>query len=287
MFLKGVIKIKVLLKGGMTFAIKDKERRRYILIRKAILFFLILFLIPMIGYTGVRYTKHDLTTTGGGPWGPFYDPEGNPIIETCVFCHTPHQGSATIYPLWNKNLPTATYSMYASSTMDATMPAQPNDRSKICMSCHDGISAINVVFNAPGPGTYTPDPQGNYTKLSEVYWPGNPFAWYPGPNIGEMGPWNTTTVILNNDHPISMQYRSDLDSELRAPTITGGRTWVINGSIQLPLYGPGTGTGATVECSSCHDVHDTATYSGKGVTEVYFLRTSNVGSQMCMTCHLK
>jgi len=233
-------------------------------------------------YAGVRGTKHDLTPTGSSPWGPFYDPTGNPILETCVFCHTPHQGSQTIYPLWNKNLPTGTYSMYSSATMDATVPAEPNDRSKICMSCHDGISALNVVFNAPGPGTYTPDTGGAYNKLSDVYWPGNPFAWYPGPNIGEMGPWNTTTVILNNDHPISMRYRNDLDPNLRAPTTIGGRSWVVNGSISLPLYG----TDATVECSSCHDVHDTATYSGKGVTEVYFLRTSNVGSQMCMTCHL-
>jgi hypothetical protein len=177
--------------------------------------------------------------------------------------------------------------MYSSATIDATIPSEPNDRSKICMSCHDGISALNVIFNAPGPGTYTPQvPVGFYDQISDVYYPGSPFAWYPGANIGEMGPWNTSTVYLNNDHPISMNYRSDLDTNLRPPTTVGSRTWVINGSIQLPLYGPGTGTSATVECSSCHDVHDTATYSGKGSTEVYFLRTSNVGSQLCRTCHL-
>jgi hypothetical protein len=251
------------------------------------LFILFLLLLPFVVDAGVKWTKHDLTPSGGGQFGPYYDPNNNAITNVCVFCHTPHTGSTTIYPLWNKNLPTGTYSMYSSSTLDATMPAEPNDRSKICMSCHDGISAMNVIFNAPGPGTYTPGSGGNFTKLSEVYWPGTPFAWYPGANVGEMGDWwNPTTVILNNDHPISMNYRSDLDNNLRTPTTTGGRTWVVNGSIQLPLYGPGTGTSATVECSSCHDVHDTATYSGKGSTEVYFLRTSNIGSQICMTCHL-
>ncbi len=255
--------------------------------KKAIIFFLIISLYPLIVFAGVQGTKHDLTPSGGGQWGPYYDPNSQPITNVCVFCHTPHQGSQTIYPLWNKNLPTGSYTMYAqTATMDATMPPEPNDRSKICMSCHDGISAMNVVFNAPGPGTYTPGDGGNFTKLSEVYFPGSPFGWYPGPNIGEQYLGHTGTIELSNDHPISMQYRSDLDTNLRPYTIIGGRTWVINGSIQLPLYGPGTGTSATVECSSCHDVHDTVTYSGKGVTEVYFLRTSNVGSQMCMTCHL-
>ncbi len=255
---------------------------RYVII----IFFL---MSPLIAFAGVQSSKHDLSVSGSPPWGQNYtDQWGNYVTEPCVFCHTPHQGPnpPTNTLLWNRNLPTGSYSMYGpSATMDATVPAEPNTASKLCLSCHDGISAMNVVYNTPGPGSYYVFgvSAGDYDQLSDVYYPGNPFTWYPGVNIGE-GVNPGDPVTLSNDHPVSIQYRNDLDTELRPPTTVGSRTWVINGSIRLPLYGPSPGT---VECSSCHDVHNTVDYPGKGTTEVFFLRSSNEGSQLCMTCHLK
>jgi hypothetical protein len=261
--------------------------------RIVIIFFTII--IPLSAFAGVQFSKHDLSVSGSPPWGQNYtDQGGNYVTEPCVFCHTPHQGPnpPTNTLLWNRNLPVGVYTIYGpSTTMDATPLNPPNVLSRLCLSCHDGIGAMNVVYNTPGPGSYYAFgvSAGNYDQLGDVYFyqdPPNPFAWYPGKNIGEQyegGPIGT--VELRNDHPVSIQYRDDLDAELRTPTTVGTRTWVINGAVRLPLYGPGPNP--MLECPSCHDVHNTVDYPNKGTTEVFFLRSSNEGSQLCMTCHLK
>src|SRR5919106_288634 len=72
--------------------------------------------------------------------------------QTCVFCHTPHQGSVSA-PLWNRNSSTSTYQLYASSTMDAAAPTSAQIQSGVsgaCMSCHDGSIAIDVLANLAG-----------------------------------------------------------------------------------------------------------------------------------------
>ena len=43
--------------------------------------------------------------------------------QTCVFCHTPHMGSVSV-PLWNRSGSTATYQVYASSTLDTAACAR-------------------------------------------------------------------------------------------------------------------------------------------------------------------
>ncbi len=70
---------------------------------------------------------------------------------------------------------------------------------------------------------------------------------------------------LNNDHPVSFTYDTDLvtaDGELNAPPAA---------------Y---LDSDSKVQCSSCHDVHNTANIPG-------LLRTSNAGSALCLTCHAK
>ena len=71
---------------------------------------------------------------------------------------------------------------------------------------------------------------------------------------------------LSNDHPIAFTYDSALataDGSLNAPAGTG-----------LPLFG------GTMECATCHDVHGVASVPS-------FLRTTNVGSALCLKCHNK
>ena len=73
---------------------------------------------------------------------------------------------------------------------------------------------------------------------------------------------------LSDDHPISMPYPTpaqDPDFETAADVVTAG----------LKLFGGSN----TVECSSCHNVHD------PGYTP--FLRKDNAGSALCYACHIK
>ena len=70
---------------------------------------------------------------------------------------------------------------------------------------------------------------------------------------------------LNNDHPVSFTYDATLvtnDGELNAPPAA---------------Y---LDSASKVQCSSCHDVHNTANIAG-------LLRISNAGSALCLTCHAK
>ncbi len=209
----------------------------------------------------IRNSKHDLsfsstatvrTTTSG------YE-------EVCVFCHTPHSKQSTSL-LWNRTASTATYAVYSSPTMEATVP-QPGGVSKNCLSCHDGTVTYASIVNNPGSGAGIV------------------------PAFSGTGKMDTTTAAvpaglgtnLTNDHPIGFVYSTHraTDTELRTETTSGSKISVQATSPPrtLPLYGTTAGT-ATLECGSCHDPH--------GVSGVsMFLRVSNANSEMCFTCHIK
>jgi predicted CXXCH cytochrome family protein len=215
-------------------------------------------------------SKHDLSTGNSGTtqW------QSTNESQVCIFCHTPHRASQSVKPLWNHQLPsTTTYAVYNSSTMDATAdPEFAGSPSLLCLSCHDGVTAVNAIANSSSAGT--PAMAGGYTKLGQVYYPGSIFSQYPGANIGG-GYGSTGGTDLTNDHPINIVYSST------HADVTRGK-----------LHNPSThasGMGGTVEqamlfngkieCSTCHNPHNP--------THVPFLRKSNAGSDLCLTCHNK
>lgn len=84
---------------------------------------------------------------------------------------------------------------------------------------------------------------------------------------------------LRNDHPISFVYNSALataDGGLYNPaTQTSG----LGGTIEQDMLF-GTAGSKTLECASCHDVHNT-------YGQPYMLLKSNNASALCLTCHNK
>jgi predicted CXXCH cytochrome family protein len=170
--------------------------------------------------------------------------------EICVACHTPHNALAiSNAPLWNHLVTTQTFTPYSSTgTLNATV-GQPSGVSKLCLSCHDGTTKIDAIGGAVGSATI-------------------------GAVAGNFG------LDLSNDHPISFVYNSALvtadgGTGLKAVTALSG----LGGSIENDmLFGAVSGS-KTVECSSCHDVHNAGFAS--------LLRKSNAGSALCLTCHSK
>ena len=231
----------------------------------------------------VKASKHDLSVTGGGTIKSATEK------NICVFCHTPH-GSAdpatAPAPLWNKNVPgAASFTNYDDAGTSATMDGAANLTNSVslaCLSCHDGTQAVDSVLNAPGSGGYTAG--GSVGVLTDLatFSAGNPI-----PDLGE------GTGDLSNDHPVSMPYAGGgatygttayaagalNDTAFQSVTIPGGKSFASDGTNSLPLYNKG-GV-AFVECASCHDPHDAA-----GLNET-FLRISNAGSAVCVTCHIK
>jgi predicted CXXCH cytochrome family protein len=97
-----------------------------------------LALVPAISWAAITGTPHDLSAKG---WG---------TDQICIFCHTPHNAiTPQLAPLWNHTSTTASYTLYTSSSLNATM-AQPLGVSKACLSCHDGTVALDSYGGATG-----------------------------------------------------------------------------------------------------------------------------------------
>lgn len=197
--------------------------------------------------------------------------------QTCVFCHTPHNGAVAV-PLWNRGNTTTAYQVYTSSTMDAAAPTAAAIQSSIsgaCLSCHDGSIAIDVLTNLRGAAHVA---SVAFTRQATAK------ATFGTSGTGQNNLLTGGTPFLGNDlrndHPIAIIYetsRAATPGEYVAQTITGTKI-TVGATNPLPLYGAATAT-ATIECASCHNPHN----NGNGA----FLRKSNNGSAMCLTCHIK
>lgn len=167
--------------------------------------------------------------------------------EICNVCHTPHNATTeTAAPLWDHSVTSASYTVYTSTTLNAS-PGQPSGVSKLCLSCHDGSVAIDAFAGSSGSVSIT----GNALVGSD----------------------------LKNDHPVSFTYNTALataDGELFNPAVA---TTSIGGTIEADLLF-GTAGSKTVECASCHDVHNARSNN-------YLLQINNVDSDLCLTCHNK
>ncbi len=179
-------------------------------------------------------------------------------------CHAPHGGN-TQGPLWNRAANNTTYTLYASSTMNAA-PDQPGPISKLCLSCHDGTVGVLNYGGATGGMT-----------LAEAYSCTNP-----------LGCSSVLGTNLSNDHPIGITYNAALvtaDGGLADPatkSVTIGSTVSKTGTIASMML-----VGGKVECNSCHDVHNRYTVANGGATAKGLVKVSMAGSSLCLQCHNK
>jgi hypothetical protein len=219
------------------------------------------------GQPGIAATPHDVAVM-----------TGEAGLEPCAMCHSPHSGTGD-YPLWNRDQAAQTYTLYDSPSYDMNENKQPQAPSSLCLVCHNGV--FSSLVNYPGPGSHTNE---NYDY--------------------EMNPtfWAMLGIDLTNDHPVSFTYDPTKDNNQDnngfppaqpCPTAPW-RLWIPGdqGLITYPLYGAGA-TADQFECSTCHSVHDTVAYIGKQMvggksvgSQVFFLRSSNAGSEMCNDCHV-
>ena len=244
-----------------------------------------LLLASSAAFAGISGSPHDLSTSATG-----IAENG----ELCVFCHTPHAANTNMpgAPLWNKAVPTgATFTLYGATiagnstdTAGADFNAiGVNNQSLACLSCHDGVSSIDSIVNAPGSGLNSVTAVDSDIQIQDI-------GTYQG--VANL------TRTLTNTHPISIEYipgnasLRPVDTNL---TDTPGYIQAWSGATAISDLLRGAGADR-VECGSCHDPHNGygATASnlyGTGVndrtTEVNFLRHSNKASALCLGCHGK
>ncbi len=127
------------------------------------------------------------TAFGGGIVGTGHDFSSEVWSEgrICLPCHVPHDaqtdddGSTMV--LWNHSVTNETFTMYSGfvlERLDRDQDEQPGGASKLCLSCHDGATAVDAFGGGPeSPSMYATD-----TSLG---------------------------TDLRDDHPIGIQYPPD------------------------------------------------------------------------------
>jgi len=213
------------------------------LMKRTLFLVVVMLLMAGLAFAGISTSKHNLASSSTASI------KSNTVDEICVFCHTPHgAGTAmTDAPLWNRNSPSVTWTAYTSTTMNATATTG-SAISQACLGCHDGNLGNDSMYNGPGSGN------ANAT----VGYAAATFASIANLNDG---------VSLKNDHPIGVNMGAGQDD----PDIYTSPT-----NTKIRLFGSAKNT---VECPSCHFVHDN--------TIPPFLAMNNAKSAMCLACHNK
>ena len=136
----------------------------------SILVFAVLISSPLQGQSSIVGSKHDFSqyAWSGG--------------ELCLPCHTPMPRTYG-FPrreqpkvIWSRDLSRASFTMYANLKVSRMATGQPGESSKLCLSCHDGTTAVDSYGGSSG---------SRYVRGSA--------------NIG---------TDLRDDHPIGLVYPS-------------------------------------------------------------------------------
>lgn len=214
--------------------------------KKVLVLAVAMMLVAVVAFAGVNGTKHDIpgmtgATFGGGATAA--------TAEICVFCHTPHGANTAVDTLlWNRTFGTdpTVFAPYTSATSTAMASVTGlSTVAMLCLSCHDGSTAVYTVDNPANSGTVTAvGDVASHISANKI--------------IGNA----VLTNDMSNDHPIGFDYSAvaAIDSGLQPAA-----------SMTLPLQG------TLMDCSTCHNVHDN--------TYAPFLRMANSASALCTHCH--
>ncbi len=194
-------------------------------------------------------------------------PEYSRSNQICVFCHTPHKSSGE-GPLWNRKASSVSFfKHYSSPTLAIDDPAvrgaseygQPNGSTRLCLSCHDGVTALGAVFATPI------DPYNQYPiHFLDVK------TGISGPDVHL--PYET----YSSHHPVSFKYNATVRNILTSPPYNKTEYWYspANG-VKLDRY-------ERMQCTTCHDPHQDKSDSPSSLTPFWVSKTY---AEVCRSCH--
>ncbi len=236
-------------------------------------------LMPSVSKATLIGSTHDFSSGTNGYATYIYGGSSQTYNNPCQICHIPHKApdaGLTHAPLWNhaasQNSSYVTYDQGNSATFNALNLTVTLGSSAACLSCHDGSVAVNQSYGATAPSQYgstngatafyvptwavetAAQTAGNYVRPSGA-----------GPYLG----YNNLTHM----HPIGVSYpqAKTADPTLQAVPAPGT-------TFAQMLKGPSQ----TVECASCHDIHQVI---GQSSTISHDLIVDLNNAQLCETCH--
>lgn len=249
--------------------------------------------------SNVANTKHNFSN--GGNSNNYHNPSTNPSdSQVCVYCHTPHNAGQTRL-LWNKAGGAAiNFKLYTSSaTITSVTKTQSaltaNSPSLLCLGCHDGKTAMNVL-HAGGKGVSAASAGlVGYPANSKLAFGSTPIYMegpltdmfgnsLPSMNLGRAsdGSNDMQGDNLSDDHPIGFSYSDAYTEQLAKNGLFDVTTVGTKSSNAIRFFG----TNNKVECSTCHDPHVDYSASGNPALKP-FLVMSNSASALCLSCHNK
>lgn len=216
-------------------------------------------------------------------------PASGGTTEICVFCHTPH-GATAKSTLWNRPDPArmGSFTVYNSVPLDGsgvfaiddagivgttkygnnTSPEEyPNGASKLCLSCHDGVTSIGVLANGQ---VISMEAGANTITNPARFWdPLNPTA---GRNFSK-------------SHPVSFVYTQAVVD------------YINNSTTKIDVYSAPTNPSRAkldgqnrMQCTTCHEPH----FDTRGQGHTYPFWRNNDGTtndtldyeNTCNQCHI-
>jgi hypothetical protein len=243
----------------------------------------LLLIIPMLSWGAspgpkisefVGDNKHNLSSLHprtSGYKASSSDPRGSQI---CIFCHIPH-GGLSQNSLWSRELPTATFGHYSSqslviSTKVAADYDEPKGSAKLCLSCHDGVTAGGVALGKILPIGTTPIPMAYGDKIT-----GDALF--------------TADKIKRGHHPVSFIYDNTVLGLIQS--VKG------SSSYRLPLLSQvKMDSQHRMQCTTCHNPHQNQSTEeellGKKIAPFWVYGGGGSGTAIdhhdavCNDCHL-
>jgi predicted CXXCH cytochrome family protein len=179
----------------------------------------------------------------------------------CEVCHVPlmfGQDAAWV-PSWSRDRAGIGFPVYGvppASPGASELPHEnqwPGASTRLCLSCHDGLNASPVLYGG------TSQSRGLHHAVTRS-------GIAPADLVRP--PVRGTDLI--NGHPVFVPYPAQpLAASFHSPPTSSGWGGASPRAVKL--------VAGWVECVSCHNVHDPAFKP--------FLRRSNAGSALCLTCH--
>lgn len=244
-----------------------------------------------LGYQGGdNANPHNMSNIGSGR--PVMASSTGDVRESqiCIFCHTPH-GAEPATTLWNRTASLTAFPTYGNTVDilidDYAATSQygvdyPNGATKLCLSCHDGATAVGSVLTDGSAISTVP---GTITTGAKTF------------DSGLFG-----AMSLVETHPVSFVYGAAGASDCTtSPTVctqinTSGLPNKQN-MYRLPADSTYLDGQYRMQCTSCHDPHlDTDMSDGTRGVGSYnlpfwkgFTDTNNENGDyegVCLQCHV-
>lgn len=210
--------------------------------------------------------KHDLSSGGGNSVRAIAGEAGG--TQVCVFCHVPHvdddaNGVGTSRPLWNHALTTTNLTWLTSTTLRGStlytdITSARFEGARACMSCHDGTVALGSVLRLYSGGT------SSATSIGIV----------ASSKVTNERLDATSNALLN---PADMDHNHPVGITGPPANKAGFTNYQAVNPNNGVWYRTSSDGNDYVQCGSCHNPHLT--------TNQPFLRISNAGSAICISCH--